>query len=122
MPTSTAQLEEFLSKGSLSTSSLFAPTEQLASEYGVIDEEEIEYAALEIARNAAEDSGRQSIIALELDIDSKSPREISPGILDGDFALMWKDVQAIYLIVEEEQELTWYDASEATLCLKNLGV
>ena len=86
--------------------------------YGVSELEEMGYAALEIAREGAENQSCQIIAALEIVaeklVDSK---EQGSGELHGSFSLTWQEVEALYLIPEEEEELEWYEVTEVQLCL-----
>ena len=68
LPISRDALSAFSERNLLSATRIFVPSEKLASEYGVSDLEEAEYGALEIAREAAEESGNEYIIAFELKI------------------------------------------------------
>lgn len=118
LPISRDALTVFGESNTLSTTRIFVPTENLASEYGVSDLEEAEYGALEIAREAAEESGYEFIIAFEITTHIVSANtEAIPGVVDGTFQLANSDVVAYYLIIGPDDELEWYDATEVALCL-----
>lgn len=126
VPMSTGELEAFIDSSSARFQTLYLPTLALAEDYGVSDDEEVEYAALEIARAAAESTNKSIVAALEIS-DSQlatsitdavaSNKEISAGVIAGEFHLTFTEVVAVYLIEEPDEELEWYDASEATSCL-----
>ena len=122
LPISRDALSAFSERNLLSATRIFVPSEKLASEYGVSDLEEAEYGALEIAREAAEESGYEFIIAFELTTHLVSANtEGIPGVLDGTFQLATSDVVAYYLITGADDELEWYDATEVALCLAKVA-
>jgi hypothetical protein len=121
IPVNASVLHAFLMGENQSFTRLFIPSEGLANEYGVIDGEEVEYAALEIARASAEREVQELILALELsDKLIADAFEPSAGIVEGLFTFQWSAVAAIYRISSPEEELEWYDASEASLCLSKV--
>ena len=101
---------------------IYLPTVLLAEEYGVTDLEDIEYGALEIAREVAEQSHLPIIVAVEID-DSLVARgtEQRAGVIEGDFSIRMDEVVAFYLIKDHDEELEWYDASESALCLDQIA-
>lgn len=103
-------------------STLFIPSAALAQEYGVAESEEMEYAALEIARASAEAATQSLILAVEV-ADEISQEAIEPaaGTVEGNFNVNWNDTDAIYCITGDDDELEWYDASEALLCLARVS-
>ena len=117
-----SELRAFSESNSLSAPRIFVPSEKLAREYGVADLEESEYSALEIARDNAEDSGYEFIVAFELTTSLLSmENEAIPGVLEGIFTLSKADVVAYYLITGPDDELEWYDATEVALCLAKVA-
>lgn len=121
IPVHRAELAEFHNEKKITTSKVFAPTKNIAASYGVTDDEEVEYAALEIAREVAETSQCQIILALE--ISEKlllGGEELEPGALNGEFVFTWQDVEALYLVTGAEEELEWYDVTETQLCLSKI--
>lgn len=122
LPISRDALSAFSERNVLSATHIFVPSEKLASEYGVIDPEEAEYGALEIAREAAEESGHEFIIAFELTTHLVSANtEGIPGVLTGTFQLANSDAVAYYLITGPDDELEWYDVTEVALCLAKVA-
>jgi hypothetical protein len=115
---SKAKLTALCESSRADVAAICLPTRLLAEEYGVSDLEEIEYGALEVAREVAEQSQVPVIVALEVD-DSLITRGIeqSAGIIEGDFSVSMSNVVAFYLIKDHAEELEWYDASESLLCL-----
>lgn len=112
------QLRGFLDTQQLSGSVIYAPTPQLSGVYGVEEQEEVEYAALEVAREAAEGSGYTIIVALDLPGSVLAQGdEVQPGEIRGNFLIPWDDVDALYLISNIDEELEWYDSSESELCI-----
>jgi len=121
LPMNRVELADFLQSRNFSATSLIAPTTRVAQEYGVTELEELEYAALEIARTKSEHDGLELIAAFELVQHlSSDVSEIDAGVLQDTFALEWSELVALYRITSSDEELEWYDASEATTVL-NLG-
>jgi len=101
---------------------LYVPTPTLALKYGVSDEEETEYAALELARTDAESIKKPVIVAFELsEVSIASGSEIKAGVVTGKYSIRNPDVIALYLIYGADDELEWYDASESAICLAKIG-
>lgn len=121
LPMKRGELADFMQSGNFSVSALIAPTPRVAQEYGVTELEELEYAALEIARTKSEHEGLEIIAAFELVQHSLSDAsEVDAGVLHDTFTLKWSELIALYRITSPDEELEWYDTSEATTVL-NLG-
>ena len=117
-----AELAEFCTSLRAVVSEICLPTESLANEYGVSDLEDLEYGALEVARTIAEQTNKTAIVALELDHKAiGASNEKDPGVVMGDFTIGISDVVAFYAITDSDEELEWYDASEAALCLSKVA-
>lgn len=117
-PMSTAELNAFVESSRFDVSFLYVPSDALSVEYGVNDEEEIEYAAQEVARAAAERLSKPFIVALDVESEVVDRAvEASAGVIEGSFELNYSDVVALYLITGPDDELEWYDASESALCI-----
>jgi 8-oxo-dGTP pyrophosphatase MutT (NUDIX family) len=110
------ELKDFLSDLSLDVDEVYAPTPIYSATHPDMDEEEVEYS---LSLLAAED-------ALEL-IDDKSGAplvlafEVSTHAL-GDFdevsavvqvPLVWEMLEAIFLVGEDADDLTWFAPQEA---------
>lgn len=115
VPMSKSELESFVLSSSLVLDTIYLPTLALAEDYGVSDEEDVEYAALEIARSAAESKNKPFVVAFES--VKISQNEIAPGVVVGEFPMQFGEVVAIYLIEDPNEELEWYDPSESAICL-----
>ena len=122
VPMTGAELAEFCTSLRAVVSEICLPTESLANEYGVSDLEDLEYGALEVARTIAEQTNKTAIVALELDHKAiGASNEKDPGVVMGDFTIGISDVVAFYVITASDEELEWYDASEAALCLSKVA-
>ena len=118
LPMQRGELAAFVQSQSLATSLLVAPTQRVADEYGVTELEELEYAALEIARTKSEQDGCELIAAFELAQPlSHGLAEIDPGIVQDSFALNWNELVALYRITSSDEELEWYDVTEVSTVL-----
>ena len=112
-------LSTFSQSKKLASTILVAPTEKVAQEYGVSDLEDLEYAALEIARTKSEQEHYPIIATFEFaDSIPTDVTEAEPGVIGGSFSLNWDDLVAIYRVTKEDEELEWYDASEFFLLLE----
>lgn len=114
------ELKEFLGEKQLSVSEVYAPTDIYCSTHPEMDDEEIEYS---LSLLAAEDSleliddqsGAPLVIALEVpERDLGAFDEISVELLS---PLQWSQVEAIFEVGDEVEDLTWYAAQEAELRL-----
>ena len=112
-------LSAFSQSKKLASPYIIAPTEKVAERYGVSELEELEYAALEIARTKSEQEHYPIIATFDCaDLIVADVIEVEPGIIDGTFLLLWEDLIAIYRITDEDEELEWYDVSEYFLLLE----
>jgi hypothetical protein len=122
LPMKRSELSDFLQKRKFSATTLIAPTLLVAQEYGVSELEEIEYAALEIARTKSENDKLHIITTFELpEALLNQVSEIEVGILLGSFILNQNDLVAIYRVTSADEELEWYDASEVDTILEVVG-
>ena len=110
------ELQDFLNDGSLEISEVYAPTPIYSSTHPEMDEEEIEYSlsllAAEDALELLDDlSGAPLVIAFEVPAEILTDfDEVSAIVTD---PLDWKMVEAIFLVGEEPDELTWFAPQEA---------
>ena len=119
---SKSEFARFMESPQMPCEILYVPTSALALEYGVSDEEEAEYAALELARTDAELIKKPLIVALELsEISIASGSEIKAGVVTGKYSISYPDIVALYLIYGADDELEWYDASESAICMAKIG-
>jgi hypothetical protein len=118
--TTADELQEFIESGTIDIPEVYAPTPIYSGTHPEMDEEEIEYS---LSLLAAEDgldflddqSGAALVIALEL------PAEIL-GALDEFSAevimpLQWNSVEAVFLVGEDADDLTWFAPQEAQLSI-----
>lgn len=116
------ELQRLAGSSPLQISTMYLPTTALASDYGVSDLEEIEYAALELARDAAEYEGKALIVAVEIELDESSlEQEVEVGVIRSELTLSLDDVVALYRVTAADEELEWYDVTELSLLINRLG-
>jgi hypothetical protein len=122
LPVESNALSAFAEVGELVSSYLVIPTEKVAQEYGVSELEDLEYAALEIARAKSEQNHFPIIATFDF-IDSMTfnEKEVDSGIITGEILLRWENLVALYRITDEDEELEWYDVSEYSLLLEKIG-
>lgn len=122
LPMNPSSLSAFSQSKKLSSSYLIAPTEKVAEDYGVSELEDLEYAALEIARTKSEQEHYPIIATFDCaDLITTDVREVEPGIINGAFSFLWEELVAIYRITEADEELEWYDVSEYFLLLEKVS-
>lgn len=110
------ELQEFLQEGSLDIPEVYAPTPIYFATHPEMDEEEIEFS---LSLLAAEDSlqltddqsGAPIVIAFEIPEDLLGSFDEVSVNLNG--ALLWKMVEAIFLVGIEPEDLTWFAPQEA---------
>lgn len=112
------ELRDFFNEKTLEVPEVYAPTDIYCSTHPEMDEEEIEYS---LSLLAAEDSleltddssGAPLVIAFEV------PGEYFGGFDEVTAALLkpleWKQVEAIFEVGEDADDLTWFAAQEAEL-------
>jgi hypothetical protein len=114
------ELLEFLRDGSLDIPEVYAPTPIYFATHPEMDEEEIEFS---LSLLAAEDSleltddlsGEPLVIAFEIpdpllgDFDEVSANLNAP--------LLWSMVEAVFLVGEDPEDLTWVAPQEAELMI-----
>ncbi len=121
LPMTKSELADFCQGTHIHPSRIWLPTQALANDYGVSDLEDLEYGALEVARESAERDGQPFIVALEMDDEiTNRGTEVAAGILEGQFSFAVSDAAAFYLILGTDDELEWYDSSEVALCLAKI--
>ena len=110
------ELQEFLQERSLEISEVYAPTPIYVATHPEMDEEEIEFAlsllAAEDALELTDDqSGAPMVIAFEIPdqllgaFDEVSANLTAP--------LLWTMVEAIFLVGDEPEDLTWFAPQES---------
>ena len=120
LATTADELQEFLNEGFIEIPEVYAPTPIYSATHPDMDEEEIEFSlSLLAAEDALEfvddQSGAAIVVALEVTeeflgaFDEVSAELTSP--------LQWSMVQAIFLVGEEADDLTWFAPQEAQASL-----
>ena len=118
--TTAEELQEFLSEGTLDISEVYAPTPIYSATHPEMDEEEVEYAlsllAAEDALDLVDDqSGAALVIALEVVEEQLGAfDEISAEVRT---PLIWSTVEAVFLVGEDADDLTWFAPQEAVVTI-----
>lgn len=118
--TTADELQEFLREGTLDIAEVYAPTPIYSATHPEMDEEEIEYSlsllAAEDALDLVDDqSGAPLVIALEVVEEQLGAfDEISAEV---NSPLIWSTVEAVFLVGEDADDLTWFAPQEAALTI-----
>lgn len=118
--TTADELQEFLREGTLDIAEVYAPTPIYSATHPEMDEEEIEYSlsllAAEDALDLVDDqSGAPLVIALEVvEEELGAFDEISAEVKS---PLIWSTVEAVFLVGEDADDLTWFAPQEAALTI-----
>lgn len=108
-----SEVAEFLATGSLEVSEIYAPHPAFTSAHTDLDEEEIEFtlsllAAEEAQELKGEGTGIACVLAFEIEdapaVDETSVRLSRP--------LTWSQLQCLFEISEDGEELTWFATQE----------
>lgn len=110
------ELQEFLQERSLVISEVYAPTPIYVATHPEMDEEEIEFAlsllAAEDALELTDDqSGAPMVIAFEIPDQLLGAFDEVSANLTG--PLLWTMVEAIFLVGDEPEDLTWFAPQES---------
>ena len=116
--TTADELQEFIESGIIDIPEVYAPTPIYSGTHPEMDEEEIEYSLSLLASEDAMDfldsqSGSALVIALEVPeeilgaFDEISAEVVAP--------LQWNSVEAVFLVGEDADDLTWFAPQEAQL-------
>lgn len=120
--TTADELQEFIQVGTIDIPEVFAPTPIYSGTHPEMDEEEIEYSlSLLAAEDALEflddQSGSALVVALEVPeeilgaFDEISAEVVAP--------LQWNSVEAVFLVGEDADDLTWFAPQEAQLSVND---
>ena len=110
------ELQEFLDERSLEISEVYAPTPIYVATHPEMDEEEIEFSlsllAAEDALELSDDhSGAPMVIAFEIPDELLGAfDEVSANLTA---PLQWTMVEAIFLVGDEPEDLTWFAPQES---------
>lgn len=110
------ELQEFLQERSLDIAEVYAPTPIYFATHPEMDEEEIEFSlsllAAEDALELTDDqSGAPMVIAFEIPENLLGPFDEVSAHLTA--PLLWSMVEAIFLVGDEPEDLTWFAPQEA---------
>lgn len=117
---STAELKDFFESNSYEVAQLYAATEGFLRESSGQDEEEVEFTlSLLAAEDAIEDqevgSGRACVVACEI---PKTQIATSDSMLITlNSALSREQVEAVFLVSDDGEELTWFAPQEVAVHL-----
>ena len=108
-----SEVAEFLSSGTLEVDEIHAPHSEFISAHPDLDEEEIEFtlslvAAEEAQELKGEGTGIACVLALEIP-DSPVNGETTVKLST---PLMWNQLQCLFEISEDGEELTWFATQE----------
>lgn len=109
------ELQEFLQERSLDIPEIYAPTPIYRATHPEMDDEEIEFSLSLLAAEDAleltdEQSGAPIVIAFEIPEESLgSFDEVSANL---NSPLLWETVEAVFLVGEEPEDLTWFAPQE----------
>lgn len=116
--TTADELQEFVQSGTIDIPEVYAPTPIYSGTHPEMDEEEIEYSLSLLAAEDALDflddqSGAALVIALEVPEEILGAfDEISAEVV---MPLQWNSVEAVFLVGEDPDDLTWFAPQEAQL-------
>lgn len=120
LASSADELQEFLSERSLSIDEVYAPTPIYSAAHPEMDEEELEYSlsllaaedALELVDN---ESGAALVLAFEIPNELLGTFDEISATVTG--PIDWKMVEAIFLVGEDADDLTWFAPQEAEVTI-----
>lgn len=110
------ELQEFIEQRTLEVPEVYAPTAIYTAAHPDMDEEEIEFSlSLLAAEDALEfvddQSGAPIVIALEIPDQLIGALDEVSAELTG--ALTWSMVEAIFVVGEDSEDLTWFAPQES---------
>ena len=118
LATTADELQEFLQEGTLEVPDVYAPTPIYKATHPDMDEEEREYSLSLLAAEDAlefvdEQSGAALVVAFEVaDEQLGAFDEVSAELLS---PLQWSSAEAVFLVGDEADDLTWFAPQEAQL-------
>ena len=115
LPLSHDELAAFLNNGSKELESILAPTPFYVGESKDLDEEEIEFTLSMVAAEDAQEmksagTGAACVLAFEIPQSLISESHEMSVSLSG--ALTWSDLQCLFEVSADGQELTWFATQE----------
>ena len=116
------EVAEFMATGSFDVSDIYAPTSQFIVDHQDLDDEEIEYSlSLVAAEDALEMKTPTSGIAcvLACEIPAASIAESHDMSISLSSALLWENVECLFEVSADGEELTWFATQEIEANLAN---
>ncbi|MEY4035591.1 MAG: hypothetical protein RL470_846 [Actinomycetota bacterium] len=116
------EVAEFMATGSFDVSDIYAPTSQFIVDHQDLDDEEIEYTlSLVAAEDAVEMKTPTSGIAcvLACEIPAASIAESHDMSISLSSPLLWENVECLFEVSADGEELTWFATQEIEANLAN---
>jgi hypothetical protein len=116
------EVAEFMATGSFDVSDIYAPTSQFIVDHQDLDDEEIEYTlSLVAAEDAVEMKTPTSGIAcvLACEIPAASIAESHDMSISLSSPLLWENVECLFVVSADGEELTWFATQEIEANLAN---
>jgi len=116
------EVAEFMATGSFDVSDIYAPTSQFIVDHQDLDDEEIEYTlSLVAAEDALEMKTPISGIAcvLACEIPAPSIAESHDMSISLSSPLLWENVECLFEVSADGEELTWFATQEIEANLAN---
>ena len=116
------EVAEFMATGSFDVSDIYAPTSQFIVDHQDLDDEEIEYTlSLVAAEDAVEMKTPTSGIAcvLACEIPAASIAESHDMSISLSSPLLWENVECLFEVSTDGEELTWFATQEIEANLAN---
>ena len=116
------EVAEFMTTGSFDVSDIYAPTSQFIVDHQDLDDEEIEYTlSLVAAEDALEMKTPISGIAcvLACEIPAASIAESHDMSISLSSPLLWENVECLFEVSADGEELTWFATQEIEANLAN---
>ena len=116
------EVAEFMATGSFDVSDIYAPTSQFIVDHQDLDDEEIEYTlSLVAAEDALEMKTPISGIAcvLACEIPAASIAESHDMSISLTSPLLWENVECLFEVSADGEELTWFATQEIEANLAN---
>lgn len=116
------EVAEFMATGSFDVSDIYAPTSQFIVDHQDLDDEEIEYTlSLVAAEDAVEMKTPTSGIAcvLACEIPAASIAESHDMSISLSSPLLWENVECLFEVSADGEELTWFATQEIDANLEN---
>ncbi len=109
------EVSDFASSGTLEASDIYAPTRSFLAAHSDLDEEEIEFTLSMVAAEDALEmksagSGAACVLAFEIPQELIAESHEMSVSLSG--SLSWNDLQCLFEVSADGQELTWFATQE----------